>query len=248
MLGKIIKLDLKFAYKKFFAMAGILLFFGLILPLIKSEVIKAGFIMVLSAVMLIVVVMSIYLIVQHFNKNLFGPEGYLMFTLPVKSYQLLLSKLITTVIWFNFMILAASLTMLLLFREELTFEIIKGFVSSPEFIEFVKAFVLTNVNVLPLILSIYLGIASSAIAVKSKKLGSGLGTLICLVTIGLYNVVTDKISHTKIFNVTLSSNEATAQATLLNNVDFIANIVLALAFSTIFFLIINYIMKRKVNL
>ncbi|MDR1131266.1 MAG: hypothetical protein LBL15_02475 [Oscillospiraceae bacterium] len=58
---------------------------------------------VLSAVMLIAVIAAsiliAFIIFQRFYKNLMSDEGYLTFTLPVTTAELLWSKLITAVLW-----------------------------------------------------------------------------------------------------------------------------------------------------
>lgn len=46
------------------------------------------------------VVMSIVLMVNRFRTNLMGDEGYVMFTLPVSSHQLVWSKIIVSSVWF----------------------------------------------------------------------------------------------------------------------------------------------------
>jgi len=50
------------------------------------------------AVMAVLVVMAI-MVIQRFYKNLLGTEGYLMFTLPATTWQHILSKAITAIIW-----------------------------------------------------------------------------------------------------------------------------------------------------
>ncbi len=47
-----------------------------------------------------VVIISIVLMVERFRTNLMGDEGYVMFTLPVSSHQLIWSKIIVSTAWF----------------------------------------------------------------------------------------------------------------------------------------------------
>lgn len=56
------------------------------------------------------------IIIRRFYKNVFGREGYLTLTLPVSSHQLILSKLLASLIWtvFNAIILAIGITFLIL--------------------------------------------------------------------------------------------------------------------------------------
>jgi len=56
-----------------------------------------------------IVMLTIMVVVQRFNKSLIGDEGYLMFTLPVTHVQLLNSKLIASLLW----VLIGSLVMCL---------------------------------------------------------------------------------------------------------------------------------------
>ncbi len=44
-------------------------------------------------------IMTLVMIIQRFYKNLFTDEGYLMFSLPVKTWELVLSKLLVGLMW-----------------------------------------------------------------------------------------------------------------------------------------------------
>ena len=54
---------------------------------------------VYMALVVAIVVMTILTIVQRFTRNLLGREGYLMHTLPVTNAQLILSKLLSSLVW-----------------------------------------------------------------------------------------------------------------------------------------------------
>lgn len=54
---------------------------------------------VYAAITIAVGVVCIMTIIQRFTKNLLGREGYLMHTLPVNEYQLIGSKLISSLAW-----------------------------------------------------------------------------------------------------------------------------------------------------
>ena len=51
-----------------------------------------------AAVMVVGVVM-IVMVIQRFYKNLLGTEGYLMFTLPARTHELILSKALSAFLW-----------------------------------------------------------------------------------------------------------------------------------------------------
>ena len=54
---------------------------------------------VYSLLAMALVVVTIVTVIQRFTKNLLGREGYLMHTLPVTETQLILSKLLTSMVW-----------------------------------------------------------------------------------------------------------------------------------------------------
>ena len=59
----------------------------------------AALMIVYMALVVAIVVMTILTIVQRFTRNLLGREGYLMHTLPVPTAQLILAKLLSSLVW-----------------------------------------------------------------------------------------------------------------------------------------------------
>jgi hypothetical protein len=98
MLTKLLKYEFKSTYPKFLSafavyviMVGVLLvFFG------DNTALTIGLI---SVGIVALWVMMIVNIVQRYNANLYGNEGYLMFSLPVSGRKLLLSKIISALVW-----------------------------------------------------------------------------------------------------------------------------------------------------
>lgn len=64
-----------------------------------------------------VCLMSLVLMVQRFQKNLLGDEGYVMLTLPVSLHQHVWSKLIVSAVWFAATFLAVCLAMVVMVYE-----------------------------------------------------------------------------------------------------------------------------------
>jgi hypothetical protein len=230
-------------------MAVLLLVFGFALPYLVDTVAQAGVMLVFIISIIVVGVMSIWLIVQHYYKNLFGPEGYLMYTLPVRPYQLLLSKFLTTVFWFNFMLGSALLMILLLARSMLT----DSFLFQPDnwrtFWEILKGIGAINVNIIPLILAIYMGIALSTAAVRNKGLGIGMGIAVSILGILIYNWISLKVSGIAAVKLTVDGSS------LINETSFFTKyagtmiyIAISSVFSAVFFFITTFIMKNKLNL
>lgn len=105
MLGKLIKYDLKALARILAPLWGVLLVVGLIFGIsIRSDLNGIGntvlvfSLFVIFAVMVAIFVMNVIVVVQRFWKGLLQEEGYLMFTLPVTTRSLILSKVISALI------------------------------------------------------------------------------------------------------------------------------------------------------
>lgn len=141
MLGKLFKYDNKALFKTVFPLGiGIV-----ILSILGSAVNKLGMavneldlapsaIMTIQAMTTIVFVFSIvaiisasfislFLIIQRYYKNLFTDEGYLTFTLPVKTSGILFSKLVSAVLWMAFIVVCVigSVLLIITFGTSLSF-------------------------------------------------------------------------------------------------------------------------------
>lgn len=118
MLGKLFKYDNKALSKILFPLSiGVILLSILTTIILKSNLIfnqnfdDDGIIaiivdistIILTAFCIIAIIsttfISLFLILQRYYKNLFSDEGYLTFTLPVKTSHIILSKLFSAVIW-----------------------------------------------------------------------------------------------------------------------------------------------------
>ena len=118
MLAKLLKYEFKATARLFIPLYIALITFTLINRVVNTveSVQKAiginikTILSVISMVGYVVLIISIsaitlIIMVQRFYKNLLGDEGYLMFTLPVKTWQNVLNKLIFAVLdyikWFG---------------------------------------------------------------------------------------------------------------------------------------------------
>lgn len=120
MLEKLIKYEYKATARIF-----IPIYIALLLVAVINRVFRIGNIdvawgistLALVGLFIALGVLTIIVIVQRFNKNLLGDEGYLMFTLPVKSEQLIVSKLIISIVWTIISGIVAFITFLILLCE-----------------------------------------------------------------------------------------------------------------------------------
>ena len=192
MLGKLIRLDLRFAYKKYLAMAALLILSGIFLPWIVDLSAAVGLMSVFMVGFLIIAVMSVYLVFESFSQNLFGAEGYLMHTLPVRPWQLVASKTVTTFLWFNLMCAAVVLMGILMGRGD--FSIQFGYIGAKEWAAFgdfllacLKIWVVINLLMFVVVLALYLGIAFASVSLRGRKLGRLCGGAVSFV--GIWGVV-----------------------------------------------------------
>ncbi len=125
MLGKLLKYDIKSLYRTFLPLWGVILVLAGITRLMDGlpaqrqslgDIFDAQDIalIVLVSVIIAVSVIAAVLVVQWFYKGLLRDEGYLMFTLPVTSWKLVLSKLLSAVSVFYISSLVGVLTILIL--------------------------------------------------------------------------------------------------------------------------------------
>jgi hypothetical protein len=103
MLPKLIKNDFKSTYTRMLMTFAVFTLLCIIIPLVIIQFQKTAAILYVSlacslGTMALFILTFVFLFVRY-NSNLYSNEGYLMFTLPTKGRNLLLSKLITSFIW-----------------------------------------------------------------------------------------------------------------------------------------------------
>jgi len=113
MFTKLVKYDLMFSKNTFLTLAAIMIVWGGVVR-VGSEspgmwLHTISLVMNLSFMIsvLIIGVVSIMQIFRFYRKSMFGPNGYLAFTLPVTRASLLGSKIVVAMIWYMFMMCAA---------------------------------------------------------------------------------------------------------------------------------------------
>ena len=102
MLGKLLKYEFKATMRIFMPMYIALMAVAMVNRIFQIGDIEMGFgisTAILVALFTTLGIITIVMIVQRFNRNLLGDEGYLMFTLPVKSESLIFSKIIISIVW-----------------------------------------------------------------------------------------------------------------------------------------------------
>lgn len=126
MLGKLLKYEMKATARTFLPIYGLILLLAVVNKLIwKIDVQNFDIPRMITMsvyVMLIVAAFVITLVVtvQRFNKNLLGDEGYLSFTLPVKTHSHIDAKMIITLLWSALSILVSVISVFIMVANEQT--------------------------------------------------------------------------------------------------------------------------------
>ncbi|MFT4143592.1 MAG: hypothetical protein QM644_03975 [Mobilitalea sp.] len=260
MLGKLLKHELnatsRLLIPLYFALAVLTLVnhFALYIEAFPGilGVIK-GFLVFAYVVALIgIVVVTFVLIIQRFYKNLVTDEGYLMFTLPVKSHELINSKLIVASLWALASFAVVILSLLIVFyradwfselptfwnqvKAEFTREF--GSNSTILVIEFIVTIIIGIVNN---ILMVYVSIAIGQL-INGHKLIGAFGAYIGINTILQIFVTACLALFSLIFKQTVTDINTIPEIVLP------MVILYTLVLNFIAFWATNFIFKRKLNL
>lgn len=182
MLGKLLKFDIKFGRTPYLAIMGMLLLFGLLARLFSAQIIwETPVGLVFSLLMVAVVVAMLILVFQNFNRSMFGNEGYLTLTLPVKRHKLLLSKLLISVLWFNLMLLAVILTAIILYTQE--WALPEQGISMMDILTLVNSVIIANLWAVNAILLLYMAITAAHVSAAGRRPGWVLGVGVLAVVV-----------------------------------------------------------------
>lgn len=218
---------------------------------IISVIVMIGYISTMVAVF----VLTFFIIIHRFYKNLLGDEGYLMNTLPVSIDKNIMSKLLASVIWIIISTFVAILSVVIMafnpgiFKELLKnignlFYFISHEVNISNFTIFIEGSLLILLGIIETILMVYASIALGHLVIKRKILAS-FGAAIGLNM--AKNVIITIIGQIAFGVIELSITTANEFFAYANGV-LIFSIVLSLIFSITYFIICKYIIKYKLNL
>ncbi|NFG61145.1 MULTISPECIES: ABC transporter permease [unclassified Clostridium] len=269
MLGKLMKYETKATGRVLLPLYAALLIFALINKIFMNNDFSVidrntlggipAFLSIFAyvATMIAVFVVTFFVIIQRFYKNILGDEGYLMHTLPVAPWQNICSKLLVAIIWSIVSGIVAMLSVLILtfnsnalnpdlFRDICNaFSLlyaqygISGYMVGLEFI--IAALSQLSMGILMIYASISIGHLFN-----KRKILSSFGAFIVL------NIIMNTIISTIaiIFADKYSGSMISWNISSLNQVHefFIGGILFHLFFFICYFLITNYIIKNKLNL
>lgn len=133
MFRKLLKNEFKSSFFDFMIIYAVIIFTGLISGIIIRFDINSKHNLYVYVILLYILVFfaAIILILKNiimsFYKKMFDKQGYLTFTLPVSTNQIILSKLIVNFLWviFSFLVLTLSGIIVFLISSEQSIEILK---------------------------------------------------------------------------------------------------------------------------
>lgn len=261
MLKKLLKYEVKATGRIFLPLYAALLAFAAINKIANpievlnstSSVTIQAFISMLSIFVYIglivgIGVVTLIITIQRFYTNLLGDEGYLMFTLPVEAWKLIVSKLLVAILWFFLSILMVISSIFILVD---TGEAIRDIsIAYNQILEFFGAtfFIIFPVLVFVMLgfvtLMIYNSIAVGHLTNKSKLIAS----------FGMYCVFYSfyqflMVGLMLIFSLTIFNSMFTSPTTPQDfNIFFITIIVITSIQAVGHFFFTKHILKKKLNL
>lgn len=263
MLRKLMKYEIKATARTFLPLYIVLIAFALINRLIgafSQRSFGAPDIISLSLYIIILIglfVMTFIVMITRFYKNLLSDEGYLMFTLPLKTSNLIISKLLISMMWLVISLITALLSILIIASREVSvFEIIDQF-------RYAWQVVYSNLGpslwltVAEILISFVLGIISGILIIyASIALGHLLNKHKIPASFGAFlflNTITQIVSAiiTSIFLRTglnsLFYIEVTPAHSSFHSIMWLG-IILSSVFAITYFMITNFILTKRLNL
>ncbi len=263
MLGKLIKYEFKATGRTLLPLYGAVILFAFINKMFLGdffingetflgEIPQAIGMMVYVTTLIATFFVTLFIIIQRYRTNLLGDEGYLMNTIPVKSWQNITSKLIVSCVWSVLSFVCAIVSIIILaYQKGLIKDIITGM---PEFFQVLFSYVGANeVIVIIEIISIMIigGISGILIIYASLSIGNIFPKRKMLASLGAFivlNMASNTLASFIQFPIMMifSKGKELQVADIQIMLGMTAGLVLLL--SVVYFVISNYILKRKLNL
>lgn len=214
---------------------------------------SAGVVTIYIILFVAAFVVTWLLIIQRFFKNLIQNEGYLMHTLPVKTWQLITSKAIAASIWAILSIIVAMISLEILFGSfmdipDLFIQIIHGFNFNMSVLTTTSYSILTILIIIFFIVSniliLYASMAVGQTVNKHKILGSFAAYIVIRCALQVISLTFIIMIGEMSADFAFFPKDATAAIYLM----LIFILLTELASCAVFFAITEYFMRKKLNL
>jgi hypothetical protein len=179
MFRKLMKNNLKFGRNTFLGMAALMVLASIFLKIIASNVFNNIEITgLITLVMIPVAVVCVVLIFQHYNRSLFGNEGYFTLTIPTRRKNVLISQILTALIWFVFMLIMAAISLVILTGTSTLKDILSLLSNFNNVVTF--AYMLLNVLIyaIYMIIAVFMGITISNVSMMGRRIQGGVAAII----------------------------------------------------------------------
>ena len=263
MLGKLLKYELKATSRVFIPLYIAILVVSIVNGLsLNLEILNIQGLatIVLMCLFISLFVITIVVTIQRFNKNLLKDEGYLMFTLPVSSKHLVLSKYLTSLIWtfLSFIVAFLSFTIIFMIPTYKYFDF-SYFINEFNLLfsnmlnlnilgQFIKIILLMIISYTIFIFNVYLALSVGQLPIfnRFRNVSSFIGFLVINLLISYVQNIVDNafVNIEAIDNVNYSIDSISSIVSKGLNVAIIINIIIIL----VLFFATSYILNKKLNL
>ena len=263
MLGKLLKYELKATSRVFVPLYIAILVVSIVNGLsLNLEIfnIQGLATIILMCLFISLFVITIVVTIQRFNKNLLKDEGYLMFTLPVSTKYLVLSKYLTSLIWtfLSFIVAFLSFTIIFMIPTYKYFDF-SYFINEFNLLfsnmlnlnilgQFLKIILLMIISYTIFIFNVYLALSVGQLPIfnRFRNISSFIGFLVINLLISYVQNIVDNafVNIEAIDNVNYSIDSISSIVSKGLNVAIIINIIIIL----VLFFATSYILNKKLNL
>lgn len=267
MLGKLLKYELKATSRVFVPLYIAILVVSIVNGLsLNLEIfnIQGLATIILMCLFISLFVITIVVTIQRFNKNLLKDEGYLMFTLPVSSKHLVLSKYLTSLIWtfLSFVVAFLSFTIIFMIPTYKYFDF-SYFINEFNLLfsnmlnlnilgQFLKIILLMIISYTIFIFNVYLALSVGQLPIfnRFRNVSSFIGFLVINLLISYaQNIVSlfvndASVNIEAIDNINYAINSVTSIVSKGLNIAIVINLIIIL----VLFFATTYILDKKLNL
>lgn len=267
MLGKLLKYELKATSRVFIPLYIAILVVSIVNGLsLNLEILNIQGLatIVLMCLFISLFVITIVVTIQRFNKNLLKDEGYLMFTLPVSSKYLVLSKYLTSLIWtfLSFVVAFLSFTIIFMIPTYKYFDF-SYFINEFNLLfsnmlnlnilgQFLKIILLMIISYTIFIFNVYLALSVGQLPIfnRFRNVSSFIGFLVINLLISYaQNIVSlfvndASVNIEAIDNINYAINSVASIVSKGLNIAIVINIIIIL----VLFFATTYILDKKLNL
>ena len=263
MLGKLLKYELKATSRVFIPLYIAILVVSIVNGLsLNLEILNIQGLatIVLMCLFISLFVITIVVTIQRFNKNLLKDEGYLMFTLPVSSKHLVLSKYLTSLIWtfLSFVVAFLSFTIIFMIPTYKYFDF-SYFINEFNLLfsnmlnlnilgQFLKIILLMIISYTIFIFNVYLALSVGQLPIfnRFRNVSSFIGFLVINLLISYVQNIVDNafVNIEAIDNVNYSIDSISSIVSKGLNIAIVINLIIIL----VLFFATTYILDKKLNL